>query len=348
MESLVVFHSKYMTINEIAKLAGVSRTTVSRYLNGGYVSADKKAVIKKVIDETGYTPSASAQNLRTKKTNYVGVIIPKINSDSISRMVSGISAVLSANGYQMLLACTENHETEEVKYLNLFRENHVDGIILIGTIFTQAHKKALEALMVPVIILGQNIDGYSCIYSDDYNAAHSLGQEIVKEGNNFAMISVTQKDIAVGYNRRQGFIDAIEEAGKHIAENAIFEGNFTMDAGYNLTSQVLQAYPGTDTLICATDTIAAGAIRKLHEMGKEIPRDIQVTGFGDSSLALATTPVLTTVHFYYEEAGQNAAQMLLEEMRISTNSKEKGAIDSSALRKKLQLDFEVRINDSTR
>ena len=99
-------------------------------------------------------------------------------------------------------------------------------------------------------------------------------------------------------------------------------------------------------MICATDTIAAGAIRKLHEMGKEIPRDIQVTGFGDSSLALATTPVLTTVHFYYEEAGQNAAQMLLEEMKASTNNKGNDAVDT--LRKKLQLDFEVRINDSTR
>ena len=149
MEYLVLFHSKYMTINEIAKLAGVSRTTVSRYLNGGYVSADKKAVIKKVIDETGYTPSASAQNLRTKKTNYVGVIIPKINSDSISRMVSGISAVLSNNGYQMLLACTENHETEEVKYLNLFRENHVDGIILIEQYLPRLTRKLWKLLWYP-------------------------------------------------------------------------------------------------------------------------------------------------------------------------------------------------------
>ena len=84
-----------MNINEIARLAGVSRATVSRYLNDGYVSDEKKAVIRKVIEETGYQPSSQAQMLRTKKTKLVGVIIPKINSDTVGRMVAGISDVLS-------------------------------------------------------------------------------------------------------------------------------------------------------------------------------------------------------------------------------------------------------------
>ena len=83
-----------MNINEIAKLAGVSRATVSRYLNNGYVSDEKKERIQEVIDRTGYKPSTQAQTLRTKKTRLIGVILPKINSDSISRMVAGISVVL--------------------------------------------------------------------------------------------------------------------------------------------------------------------------------------------------------------------------------------------------------------
>ncbi len=104
-----------MNINEIASLAGVSRATVSRFLNDGYVSEEKKEKIRKVIEETGYKPSAQAQMLRTKKTNLIGVIIPKINSDSISRMVAGISIVLSRAGYQHLLAHTDHDEYEEVK-----------------------------------------------------------------------------------------------------------------------------------------------------------------------------------------------------------------------------------------
>ena len=97
-----------MTIKEIAKLAGVSSAAVSRYLNGGYVSDEKKEQIKKVIDETGYQPSAQARMLRTKKACLIGVVVPKINSESISRITAGIEKVLSERNYQMLLAGTDN------------------------------------------------------------------------------------------------------------------------------------------------------------------------------------------------------------------------------------------------
>ena len=130
-----------VNINEIARLAGVSRATVSRYLNDGYVSDEKKAVIRKVIEETGYQPSSQAQMLRTKKTKLVGVIIPKINSDTVGRMVAGISDVLNRSGYQLLLANTDNNIEEELKYLNLFKDNQVDGMLIIATMFTAKRRK---------------------------------------------------------------------------------------------------------------------------------------------------------------------------------------------------------------
>ena len=104
-----------MTINEIAEMAGVSRATVSRYLNHGYVSQEKRERIKEAIEKTGYQPSTQAQTLRTKKTKLVGVILPKISSDTVSRMVAGISDVLSKRGYQLLLANTNNDNDEELK-----------------------------------------------------------------------------------------------------------------------------------------------------------------------------------------------------------------------------------------
>ena len=102
-----------MTIKEIAQLAGVSSAAVSRYLNGGYVSEGKKEQIRKVIEETGYQPSAQARMLRTKKASLVGVVVPKINSESISRITAGIESVLAERGYQMLLAGTDNTPAKE-------------------------------------------------------------------------------------------------------------------------------------------------------------------------------------------------------------------------------------------
>ena len=118
-----------MNINEIARLAGVSRATVSRYLNNGYVSSEKKEVIRRVIQETGYQPSSQAQTLRTKKTSLIGVILPKINSDTISREVEGISDILTRRGYQLILANTNNDVEEELKYLSL--------LVFIRTIIKQ-------------------------------------------------------------------------------------------------------------------------------------------------------------------------------------------------------------------
>ena len=115
-----------MDINEIARMAGVSRATVSRYLNDGYVSEEKRRQIKKVIDETGYQPSQRAQTLRTGKTKLVGVIIPKISSDSVGRMVQGMTRLLRERGYQMILANTDNDAKTEVDYIKLFsgRNSH--------------------------------------------------------------------------------------------------------------------------------------------------------------------------------------------------------------------------------
>ena len=132
-----------MNINEIAALAGVSRATVSRYLNDGYVSGEKREKIRKVIEETGYQPSAQAQMLRTKKTGFIGVIVPKIHSDSISRMLQGISEVLGNKGYQLLLADAHSDNKEEIRYLKQLRQNHVDGIIMIGSCFTKEHYRVI-------------------------------------------------------------------------------------------------------------------------------------------------------------------------------------------------------------
>ena len=107
-----------MNISEIAKLAGVSSAAVSRYFNNGYISEEKKEAIRKVVEQTGYRPSIQAQTLRTKKTKMIGVIVPKIASASIGKIVEGVLSVLNESGYQMLLAVTQNDPKKELEYLS--------------------------------------------------------------------------------------------------------------------------------------------------------------------------------------------------------------------------------------
>ncbi len=327
-----------LTINEIAALSGVSRATVSRYLNNGYVSNEKKERIRQVIEETGYSPSSSAQTLRSKKTNYIGVIIPKINSDSIGQMVAGISEVLSANGYQLLLACTNNEEKEELKYLQLFKENNVDGVILLGTVFTAEHKAVLSEFSVPVVVLAQRLSGHSCVYFDDFHAAYDLGKQYSKKGTYFGILTATERDEAVGKRRKEGLLAAFEDVG--ISPDTIYtlEASFERKDGYEKAKELFAQHPEIDTLYCATDTLAVGALKYLKEMHRRIPEDVQLIGFGDSAISEITSPALTTVRYYYEEAGKESANILLQKLKKSSHN----------VKKQLQLEYELISRESTR
>lgn len=312
-----------MNINEIAKLAGVSRATVSRYLNDGYVSEEKKEKIREVIERTGYKPSAQAQMLRTRRTGQVGVIIPKINSESISRMVAGISTVLKEAGFQLLLADTENKEKEELEYLRLFSENQVDGIILIATIFTQEHKKALKGLRVPVVLLGQQLAGYSCVYQDDYHAARAAAEMLIEGGaGRPGCIGVTKRDRAVGEARRKGFLDVLKDKGIIWEEACYEECGFSAQDGYEAAGRLLEREPELDGIFCVTDTIALGAMARIRETGRSVPEQVAVVGIGDTVSGRLMLPRLSSVHFYYKTSGQEAARLLLELMNGTVPGKE--------------------------
>ena len=301
-----------MNINEIARLAGVSRATVSRYLNNGYVSSEKKAVIRRVIEETGYQPSSQAQTLRTKKTSLIGVILPKINSDTISREVEGISDILTRRGYQLILANTNNDVEEELKYLSLFKERQVDGVVFIATMFTRKHKQMLKDYKVPIVLLGQHLDGYPCIYQDDYKAAFQVTEKLAEKGSKFAYIGVTDKDVAVGAQRRKGFEDALRKKKLEIVPERMKVGSFTMDSGYEMARELFEEDPSIDSLVCATDTMAVGAMTYLKEIGLRIPEDVQIAGIGDGVPGKIVEPKLTTMHFYYKTSGMEAAAMLAD------------------------------------
>lgn len=300
-----------MTINEIAQLAGVSRATVSRYLNDGYVSEEKKKRIAKVIAQTGYVPSQQARTLRTGKTRFVGVVIPKISSETVGREVAGITSVLGASDYRTLLANTDNDENAEVAYLKAFHEQgQVDGIILIGTVITDAHRRVFEELNAPVVVMGQHVEGVSCVYFDDYNAMYDLTLCCATGRTHPAYIGVYERDFAAGHLRTQAFIDATAQLGH--TDPVVERGLFNVESGLSLAGKIMREHPETDAIVCATDEIAAGVCKQLDQLGLRVPEDVHVTGLGDSMLAQVVKPQLTTVHYYYRTSGVEAARMLVE------------------------------------
>lgn len=304
-----------MNIGEIAKLAGVSRAAVSRYFNNGYISEEKREAIRRVVEETGYRPSMQAQMLRTKKTRMIGVIVPKVASASIGKVVEGILSVLNEKGYQMLLAVTQNDPQKELEYLSAFYERQVDGVILSGTVFTPEHKSLLKKASVPVVIVGQYLSGQCSVYHDDYHASYDLTKLFLEKGRKkLGYISAIQQDKAAGEDRYRGFCDAVCEAGFGELKDNFVTAAFSIASGYEKAGELLEKCDGLDGLICATDTMAVGAMRYLKEHGIRVPEQILVAGHGDSEMARVTEPPFITVHYSYEKCGETAVQMLMERL----------------------------------
>ena len=276
-----------MNIGDIAEMAGVSRAAVSRYLNNGYISAEKSEKIRKVIERTGYKPSVMAQTLRTKKTMLIGVVLPRINSDSISSIVAGIGTALNASGYEMLLATTDNNPEKELEFLRIFSNNRVDGVIFIATVFTKEHRK------------------------------------IAAGRRKLAYIGVLKEDVAVGQQRFDGVREAAAEAGIEIPPERTEIAEFSAESGHRCMQRILAESPDLDAVICATDGIAIGAMQCLKEHGRRVPEDVAVAGFGDNVISSVTTPTLTTVHLYYREAGETAAKRIVERI----DGKEKTTVE---------------------
>lgn len=308
-----------MNISDIAALAGVSKAAVSRYFNDGYLSEEKRAAIERAVAETGYTPNIQAQTLRTRRSGQIGVVIPRLSSESVARVTDGISQVLSEQGYQLILTTTANDPRKEVEYLELLRHHHVEGVIFLASIFTPDHERILQNMHVPVVIVGQQYGGCSCVYHDDRGAAKALTALMIARGSRRpACIGVTKCDRAAGAERCTGFLDALHEAGLEPRESDLVSADFSIDSGYEKAGELLARPDRPDALFCATDNIAAGAMLWCCEHGLRVPDDVLLCGVGDSKMGRVTAVALTSAHLFYHTAGEEAARLLLAQLRRRT------------------------------
>ncbi|RKD71114.1 LacI family transcriptional regulator [Sinobaca qinghaiensis] len=314
------------TIKDIARMADVSRTTVSRVLNESpAVSKEARERVHRIIEETGYIPSEHAKSLRTKKTKVIGVILPRLSTETTTRVVSGIDRELGKKGFQILLASSDLNINKEVEHIKLLESRRVDGIILLATNTLEPIKTAVSEAKVPVIVVGQEFPDAICLMYDDFRASYDLTNLFIKKGyKKIGLISVDEKDEAVGYWRKKGYIKALEEAGLPIEKSWQAEGAFTIESGYSAMKAIWeQSDTKPDSIVSATDRMAIGAADYLNDVGVAIPDDIGIAGFGASELSQYAKPALTTVDYYNEQGGIEAARILLEEMENPAVKKNK-------------------------
>ena len=322
-----------MTLNiiDIAKLAGVSKSTVSRYLNNGYVGAESREKIKKVIDETGFMPQSYAKSLRTGKTNLIGVIVPKISTETAPRVVQGITEVLSENNYDVLIANTNLSVEKEFEYLNIFKNNQVDGVIFMGTKITPRHKEIMNKLNV----VAQYMDNYPCVYHDDFNAAKYMTEYLIGKGHkNIGFIGVYEEDRSVGLERENGYIAALKENDLEVDMENLKLGDFSYESGYELTKKLIKKKNIPTAIFAVTDNLAIATIDCLKDNGLNVPEDVAVVSIGDTRISQVVSPKLTTIHYHYKTSGRKSAEIMIELLKS-------GIKTSKTIKKDIKLSYRL-------
>jgi LacI family sucrose operon transcriptional repressor len=192
----------------------------------------------------------------------------------------------------------------------------MEGIILMGTSMTPRLKNTIDHCDIPIVVTGQAFKGVSSIYYDDFNAMKDLATLMLKKRKKLAYIGATESDPAVGIERKKGVLKAIANDGGNPDDlSYVISEGFEISDGYNAMNKLLKSRKKIDGVLCATDTMAIGAMQAMKEKGIKLPDDISIAAIGNSLAGKVVTPELTTVRLYFEECGKTAVQLLTSMIR---------------------------------
>ena len=307
-----------VTIKDIAELANVSKSTVSRYLNNGSVSKKTSEKLEKIIEELDYKPNSFAQSLKASKTNIIGTIIPNFIGFSKNITLTSIDSELKKNGMTAFIANSGDDIDTEIDIINNMVKQKVDGILLFGSEITKRHIKIFENIDIPIVIIGQKVDQAYSVFHNDYKAGKITGQHIKDLGHKkITYFGVGDYDKSI-YQRYLGMKEILDDE----CEVIYHELNFNVEDSY---VELLNTYEKDKSTyyVCATDNMAYGIIQGFRKLGLSVPEDVSVSGFGNYDINNIMSPLLTTVNFDYSKIGEIAVEKLLklvnsEETEIAT------------------------------
>ena len=299
-----------MTISEIAKLAGVSNAAVSRYLNNGYLSDDKKAAIKKVIEETGYQPSLQAQILRTHKTKLCGVIFQNVAEYDYGFLINGIADVLDEKGYGLLFARADNTDDDLISAAQDMKKRLVDSLMILSENISREAEDALHGLGLPLMVAGSKCESLHSVYYDQTGAIKEITGLLLRHGKSRpAFVGLSPKYKQQGAGRFDGFRAAINASNVQLDTKVIVLCDSHTDNGYQAAKALLERVPGIDAVCCATDELAVGALRYLKDADRT---DVMVTGCGNSPILQSADRPLLSADTNLKVLAVNATEFLCD------------------------------------
>ncbi|WP_088008555.1 LacI family DNA-binding transcriptional regulator [Indiicoccus explosivorum] len=296
------------TIRDVAKKAGVSVATVSRYLNGnGYVSKDAEKAVEAAVKELDYEINQVARSLNTKKSNLIGLILPDITNPFFPELARAVEDVALTYGYTVILCNSDENPEKERNYTEQLKKKYIGGFIVISNQLDAPHYTDIK---LPIVALDRAINESVPIVSSNNREGAALGtRALLDRGCRNILFLRGPEELNPANDRYEGFMAEIDGADAHFS---VLTGPFHFEESEELVESFLKAHPETDGIFASSDVSAAGALKAAHKLGIDVPEDLQIIGFDGISMGEMLSPGLTTVAQDIYEMGAVAARMLIK------------------------------------
>ncbi|MDC3418395.1 LacI family DNA-binding transcriptional regulator [Aquibacillus salsiterrae] len=321
------------TIIDVAKRAGVSKSTVSRVLtNSGRIDADTKKRVIKAMEELGYQPSRAAQTLRNKKTKLIAVLVPRVSNHFFSTLIQGMEREAVKHDYQIVLCNTGNDPKKEYNYLKMLENHQIDGLILT------AFRNPVELIQQfssfgPIILVEEYTkdDIFPTITIDHQEAAYKATEHLIKLGHqHIGMVNGPEESI-ITKDREKGFLKALETYHIPIQEKWICFESFGIQQGRRYIQRVLNNDFYPTAVFAGNDELAVGVIQEAKQQGLDVPQDLAVVGFDDQDIATIIEPNLTTIKQPVEQLGEKAMLLLIDTLQGNKNISKKKILETKLI-----------------
>jgi LacI family transcriptional regulator len=300
-----------VTIQDVAKTAGVSVSTVSRVLNRRVdVASETQGRIQSVIDELGYTTNLAARSMRSRKKNLVGLIMPDIAYPFAIEVMKGVNRAIAESEFDLLVYTTgdvrkSGRASHEQKYVSLLTNSISDGVILVAPV---ADELNVDAPIVSIDPLASN-PKYPAVHATNYQGALGAMEHLIGLGHRRIGYIGGRAELESASRRLKGYRDALEKAGIPIDEALIASGDYTTETGISGARKLLTLEKPPSAIFASNDQMAMGVYQVAEEMGLRIPGDLSVIGF--DNITESKYMGLTTVDQFISEMGYVATQMLI-------------------------------------
>lgn len=295
-------------IRDVAKEAGLSIATVSRYLNKkGYVSQASATVIEEAVRTLNYKPSLVARSLSTKQTNYIGLLVPDIMNPFFPELARAVEDIALTYDYTVVLCNSDDDPKKERHYIDTLKQKYIAGFIISTSALDASHYEDLD---VPIVALDRKTyRTLPSVSSDNHKGAKIGTNYLIERGCKHIICLRGPKGIGPADERLAGFLEAT--AGQNI-KSQIVDCHFQFEVAEKVTREILQNDPSIDGIFASSDVSAAGALKAAHSLGIKVPDDLQIIGFDNINLSEMMTPGLTTIAQDIYKMGAVAARMLIK------------------------------------